>query len=615
MTTASGMTVCGKAFVDCSYEGDLLRMSGTAFTVGREPRSQFNESIAGRDGPTAADEAATPSFFAPTVSPFVEDILSPFDDTITATAINVTSGSSSSSSSSRVSKSLPANRTLLPTILSVYDGSDMGKGDDWVMSYCFRMCLTNNKSNRVPITAPEGYTPAALELLRRELRWATDNKRNLTMHDLFLIRDVGDGKIDLNSGQFSEDCPVCRRNGGYFPFSTDSPFLQHGWPLGNHTTRMEIFAQHVWWTKALLWYLGNDPELTKMQPKLVAEVSEFGLAGDEFVETRHWPPQLYVRESIRMKGGVIMTQHDVCNGNGYNPRSVGTSKWIVDVHGVQRVAMEINGSWVVVNGGGRDTARSHDSFCHAQIIEVPLDALTPKADDTSNLLVPVCASFSHVAFSAYRLEPQYAVFGHATGTAAALAASLSVAVQHINITQLQGILTSQKQILHEARPSPAPTLPSPGPIRLTRCEIQLVPSQQWQLQTDSTVRKMTSGTTAGNTCASVLGYSKAVDAPIWAANCHTSDKVAGHQNQEFVVVVGASGGMIQLKNAFSGLCLGASKGGTDLQQLSCSELNQTTWTISHAGHPNNHQVGAHGADREVLSLWELMDGRGLCATA
>ena len=84
------------------------------------------------------------------------------------------------------------------------------------------MCLTNNKTaGAVPITAPEGYTPAAMELLRRELQWATADNRSLRMDDLFLIRDVGGGKMDLNSGQISEQSAVSHRHGGSFPFFTN----------------------------------------------------------------------------------------------------------------------------------------------------------------------------------------------------------------------------------------------------------------------------------------------------------------------------------------------------------------------------------------------------------
>lgn len=83
------------------------------------------------------------------------------------------------------------------------------------MSYCFRMCLTNNASNRVKITAPVGYSSEKLELLRREMKWATHSlQKKLTFECLFLIRKLPNSKIDLNSGQFSENCSVCGKSGG-----------------------------------------------------------------------------------------------------------------------------------------------------------------------------------------------------------------------------------------------------------------------------------------------------------------------------------------------------------------------------------------------------------------
>ena len=360
ISLASGLTVCGSHFIDCSYEGDLLRLSGTRYAVGRESRSEYNESMAGRDDRNVSitADAATPSFFAPSVSPWVD----------------------------------ATNTTLLPTVVEVLD-AEGGSADDWPMSYCFRLCLTNNASNRVVVAPPAGYDRAEVELLRRELDWAT-HVANMTlgMDDLFLIRHLPNAKIDLNSGQFSEPSslyPDSHRHGGYFPFSTDAPGLQRGWPLGNRTTRAQarcccspfhlasvrcqhnlvvhlaraqIFAAHERQHRALLHFLGTDAELATWQPALVQEVASWGLAADEFLDSDHWPVQLYVRESIRLRGPRVLTQarrpntdldaalraprarsrpeahspapqHDIV-GPGKGPReptSVGTSKWGVDV--------------------------------------------------------------------------------------------------------------------------------------------------------------------------------------------------------------------------------------------------------------------------------------------
>lgn len=126
---------------------------------------------------------------------------------------------------------------------------------------------------------------------------------SLKSPDLFplQIRYLPESKIDLNSGQWND----VGARGGYFPFSTDMPFLQHTWPRGAADTRAYVFAAHQWWTQAMLYYLANDAEVRAMQPALADEMATWGLAADEYVDTDHWTPQLYVRESVRLRGAQV----------------------------------------------------------------------------------------------------------------------------------------------------------------------------------------------------------------------------------------------------------------------------------------------------------------------
>jgi hypothetical protein len=74
-------------------------------------------------------------------------------------------------------------------------------------------------------------------------------------------------------------------------------------------------------------------------------------------------------------------------------------------------------------------------------------ALTPRRDECENLLVAVCVSASHVAFSSIRMEPQYQMLGHAAGVAAAMAARRGRAVQDIDVSSLQDALRDGGAIL------------------------------------------------------------------------------------------------------------------------------------------------------------------------
>ncbi|HVU91975.1 MAG TPA: FAD-dependent oxidoreductase, partial [Jatrophihabitans sp.] len=78
---------------------------------------------------------------------------------------------------------------------------------------------------------------------------------------------------------------------------------------------------------------------------------------------------------------------------------------------------------------------------------IPYRSLVPRAGDCANLLVPVCLSASHVAFSSVRMEPQYQMLGHAAGVAAALAAREGRPVQAVDVGAVQQRLRDAGAVL------------------------------------------------------------------------------------------------------------------------------------------------------------------------
>ena len=78
---------------------------------------------------------------------------------------------------------------------------------------------------------------------------------------------------------------------------------------------------------------------------------------------------------------------------------------------------------------------------------IPYRVLVPRYADCVNLLVPVCVSASHVAFSSIRMEVQYQMMGHAAGVAAVLALRDGRAVQSVDVALLQQRLRDAGQVL------------------------------------------------------------------------------------------------------------------------------------------------------------------------
>ena len=79
--------------------------------------------------------------------------------------------------------------------------------------------------------------------------------------------------------------------------------------------------------------------------------------------------------------------------------------------------------------------------------KVPYDTLLPKRAELTNVLVPTACSSSHVRINAVRMEPAWAIQGHAAGCAAALAASTDISVQDVDVAALQKLLLTQRQKL------------------------------------------------------------------------------------------------------------------------------------------------------------------------
>jgi hypothetical protein len=86
---------------------------------------------------------------------------------------------------------------------------------------------------------------------------------------------------------------------------------------------------------------------------------------------------------------------------------------------------------------------------------VPYRSVLPKAEQCTNLLVPIALSSTHVAMSSLRIEGAWMVIGQGTGVAAALSAKDNLAVQNLPYPKLRERLLAQGQVLKLPEKLPA----------------------------------------------------------------------------------------------------------------------------------------------------------------
>jgi hypothetical protein len=294
-----------------------------------------------------------------------------------------------------------------------------GSGDKLVQAYNFRLILTQDPANRLPFLKPERYDASRFALLQRYLsEFESHMGRAPKLTDVTNPVPIPNHKADFNN------------NG---PVSTD--YIGHSWnyPEASYAEKDAIWNDHLNYTQSFFYFLSTDPSVP---PSLQKETNEWGLPRDEFQDTGHWPFQLYIREARRMVGSYVMTQADL-QTERTKADSIGMGSYNSDSHNIQRVA-QADGS--VANEG--------DVEVPVQPYEIPFRTITPQSSQMRNLLVPVCLSATHAAYSSLRMEPQYMIVGQAAGVAAALSIREKADVQDVPIHELQKRLRAHGAILH-----------------------------------------------------------------------------------------------------------------------------------------------------------------------
>jgi hypothetical protein len=296
-----------------------------------------------------------------------------------------------------------------------------------VQAYNFRLCLTQDTSNQIPIPVPPDYDPAKYEVLARHVDAMIKGGKGKKLGEFMHIQMVVPTKTDINN------------NGAV---STDHIGFNWDYPEGDYATRGKIWTDHVHYTQGFLHFFATSERIPQ---HLRDEMKSWGLCKDEYLDTGGWPHQLYVREARRMIGRYVVTENDCKHFAPPAEDSVGLGAYNMDSHNCNRIVQ--NG--VVRNEGDVQVAP-------AGPYRIPYRAITPKAEECSNLIVPVCLSSSHIAYGSIRMEPVFMVLGESSAVAACMAIDAKVGVQEIDVRQLQSKLKSRGQVLDWTGPVKKP---------------------------------------------------------------------------------------------------------------------------------------------------------------
>ena len=281
-------------------------------------------------------------------------------------------------------------------LLSCITPDPLGKEGDasrFFMAYNFKLAWEPNPSEQYPgilITPPENKNKDVYELLRRYVKagykfsWPNEN---------FAREELMTGTL---------------------------PGMQIDYPDGDWAVRSRVWRAFIDHVRTLNDFSGKEV-------RLLSGVND---------DTDGWP-FLYIRGGRRMVGEYVMTQKDLQLQT--DPRTpICLGYYHIDIYPNRLVVLE-------------DGTLAHEGNIWSHVspgpYQIPYGAIIPVKKECKNLLVPLCMSATHIAYSSIRMEATYMLMGESAGIAATLALSENKAVQDIDRNELTSTLKKYKQKL------------------------------------------------------------------------------------------------------------------------------------------------------------------------
>ena len=389
------MRVNARVFIDATYESDVAALAGVPYRVGREERGEYNEIYAGKIWVKRSGNEA-----------------------------NFSHGSDAALQWPRAARRGDLNlRPWWGTTQEIFSEST-GEGDGAVQAANFRVCLSSDPDNQIPVEPPEGYD-------RREfLPIIEGDPEEGPLHPY----PIKSGLLNYPLTAFPGVIPIhgskCDWNAAAIPGGVDD------YPDGDWRTRQAIIKRHRDFALGLLYFLQHDDAVPE---KIRGEALRWALPADEFADNGHFPHEFYLREGRRIIGRYVMRESDACIGTGLDRApvhgdAVAIAEWLMDSHDCTPERLR---------GAEGDGFTSLSEYTRPS--QIPYRSFLP--NDIDNLIMGLAVSATHVAWGTVRVEPCCMHIAETAGHAAALALESGVSPADIEVAALQRRLVENRVML------------------------------------------------------------------------------------------------------------------------------------------------------------------------
>ncbi|TWT34333.1 FAD-dependent oxidoreductase [Blastopirellula retiformator] len=386
-TQRDDLRITAKVFIDAGYEGDLLAAAGCEYRVGRESAEEFDEQAAG-------------------VRPVVQK--TPIDPY-------------------RIAGD-PASGLL--SMVKADHGLPIGAGDQHTQAYNYRYYTTNDPQHRLPIPVPADYAAEDYELVGRYVAYLAEQESDPEKLRKRLI-GIWPGWRNSREWNYQRDSLISMAPLG----------ISQEYAAGDYADKAGVWKAHRDYLAGLRHFMATDARVPQSYRD---EVAQLGFDGRYHPDTAGWPHQLYIRIARRLKGRYTITEHDV-----YNRRQVedpvALAQYGIDTYPSRRIIVKEGDKTFVANEGNMFVGGSKGPTN----VPYPVSyrAITPQADQCTNLLVPICFSATHLGYASARMEPVFMIAGESAGIAAAQAIAEAKPVQEIDMQKFAGSLAAAGQKL------------------------------------------------------------------------------------------------------------------------------------------------------------------------